>query len=614
MRPTKRLLLAIGFSVIFLTLMLPGFTVWGQSQAKDLTINYIAPPVPDQASQTNEVRAYVSVLDADGKPITGLPREAFNVSLFGQPVKEVELAASQDPMSVILLFDTSASMTGAPLAQAKDAAKEFINTLAPNDEVALYSFNLTVTNHTNGFTADKGAIKNLIGSSEIAVPKKDQWTCLYDALYDAANLAINRPQGRGAIIVLSDGGDIGPGKKQCSKHNVGDVVNKVHGALVPIYTIGLGNADLPTLQGLADQTGGRALVSPKPTDLAGTFKGLGDLLKEQYVLTFKTSQVGSGPLQVSLVNTPSAIDAKQMTLLPPPTPIPQPPSVEFEGSYQNADNKFVFTATLKSNANSGAAITDARWYVDNVQQSVISSTQPAAVLAFSVLDSAGKCLVGERALRIEATDAKGYKGEKSGTFTITDNMCPSPSLLSTPSPRTSSIPLYLIPIAGVALLALVGVVLVMRRQSKATIVYSENLSDKTEEAASDLNMVVARLRLIGGLQAVGGKSEFSMSTDAFKIGRGDTNDLNLDDSKASRKHAEIRYNSQTRAFTVHDLGSSNGTKVNGEFFKATSKPLSNGAHLEIGRATILFEATGGRPGGSGGTTDEDRTEMTDEEI
>jgi VWFA-related protein len=609
MQSTKRLLLTIGFSVIFLALMLPGLTAWGQSEAKDLIINYVAPPVPNQASQTNEIRAYVSLLDAAGKPISGLTVDAFDISLFGQPVKNAQLAGSQDPMSVIVLLDTSGSMSGTPLDQAKTAAKQFIDTLGVNDEVALYSFNLTVTNHTGGFTPDKGAIKNLIGSSEIAVPKKDQWTCLYDALYEAGNLAIKRLQGRGAIIVLSDGGDIGPGKKQCSTHNLGDVVKKANGTLVPIYTIGLGNADLTTLQALADQTGGHALISPKPENLAGAFADLGALLKEQYVLEFKTGQVGSGPLQVSLAANPgSVLDVKQITILPPPTPVPLPPTVEFEGSYQNATNAFVFTATLKPNPTSNAEIADARWYVDNVQQGVITDT--AAALSFSVVDSAGKCLVGDHALRIEATDAKAYKGEQSGTFTIDDAMCPK-VVGGVKAPPTNVLP-YLIGIGSVALLALVGVVFVMRKQSKAPVVYGENLSDKTEEAASDLNMVVAHLRLIGGLRSAEGKSEFSMSTDAFKIGRGDNNDLNLDDSKASRKHAEIRYNPQTRAFTIHDLGSSNGTKVNGEFFKATGKPLANGAHLEIGRATILFEATGER-GVSGGTTDEDRTEMTDED-
>ncbi|MEI8258395.1 MAG: efflux RND transporter permease subunit, partial [Deltaproteobacteria bacterium] len=50
---------------------------------------------------------------------------------------------------------------------------------------------------------------------------------------------------------------------------------------------------------------------------------------------------------------------------------------------------------------------------------------------------------------------------------------------------------------GVALLALGGVVFVMRRQSKAPVVYGENLSDKTEEAPSEVGLV-ARLRLLGG--------------------------------------------------------------------------------------------------------------------
>ena len=614
MRPFMRVLAVVGLTFMALAVFAPQMLVWGQAGSQDLIINYVAPPVPNQAAQNNEVRAYFSVLNAGRQQVLGLTKDAFGVSLFGQPITAFDLSQPKDPMAIILVIDTSGSMSGEPLKQAIAAAKQFIDTLGDQDEVAVFSFNQkgSVTNHTQGFksTQNKGAINinNLIGA--LVVPTEDGWTCLYNALYDAVTLAVKRPQDRGAIVVLSDGADIGADKKQCSTHNVGDVVDKAQTTRLPIYAIGLGQADQTTLDKFAAGTGGQALVSPKPTDLTQKFADIGHLLKDQYRLVFTTDQSGSGALQISLNSDPKAVDAEQITLLtppPPPTSIPQPPAVDFEGRYQSASNAFVFTVTLRSNPASNAKITDARWYVDNGQQGVISDTQAPAVLVYNVVDSAGTCRLkpNPHELRIEVTDEKGLKGEKSGTFAIAEDMCPI-------TPPPPSVLPYLIGIAGVALLALAGVVFIMRRQSKATVVYGENLSDKTEEAPSEVGLV-ARLRLMGGSQTADGKTELTMTTDTFRIGRDTDSELCLAEKKVSRKHAEIHFNPVTRTFTLFDRNSTGGTRVNDKFIKAGSEVLTNNATIVVGSANILFEVVRGGEltGDSTGsaTEDDDRTEM-----
>ncbi len=73
------------------------------------------------------------------------------------------------------------------------------------------------------------------------------------------------------------------------------------------------------------------------------------------------------------------------------------------------------------------------------------------------------------------------------------------------------------------------------------------------------------------------------------IGRSRECDIMLADSNVSRQHAEIKPGSQGR-WTVADLGSTNGVRVNGRGVPAgKGAPLSAGDHLTIGTVDATFE-------------------------
>jgi pSer/pThr/pTyr-binding forkhead associated (FHA) protein len=74
-------------------------------------------------------------------------------------------------------------------------------------------------------------------------------------------------------------------------------------------------------------------------------------------------------------------------------------------------------------------------------------------------------------------------------------------------------------------------------------------------------------------------------SDAVVIGRAGT-DLVLDDPEVSRRHAEIR--DRGGHFEIEDLGSRNGTRVNGEPVDRITS-LANGAHIRIGRTDLVLE-------------------------
>jgi pSer/pThr/pTyr-binding forkhead associated (FHA) protein len=84
----------------------------------------------------------------------------------------------------------------------------------------------------------------------------------------------------------------------------------------------------------------------------------------------------------------------------------------------------------------------------------------------------------------------------------------------------------------------------------------------------------------------GGEQEYEISKAEITVGRGETNDIVLQDTKASRMHARFEFN-ENGEVEVLDLGSTNGVKVNGvRVEKAVLKPEDV---VVIGDSQIHFE-------------------------
>src|SRR5258708_4364072 len=71
-----------------------------------------------------------------------------------------------------------------------------------------------------------------------------------------------------------------------------------------------------------------------------------------------------------------------------------------------------------------------------------------------------------------------------------------------------------------------------------------------------------------------------------RLGRGDANDLVLDAESVSRNHALV-YSSDAGVYHINDLGSSNGTFVNGSRVSAPT-PLEDGDSITIGTCELRF--------------------------
>ena len=81
-------------------------------------------------------------------------------------------------------------------------------------------------------------------------------------------------------------------------------------------------------------------------------------------------------------------------------------------------------------------------------------------------------------------------------------------------------------------------------------------------------------------------ARFEIELEALTVGRDSTNGIQLHDTEVSRRHAELRRNG--RELTITDLGSSNGTFVNGH--RVESHALASGDQLQVGSTLLLYTA------------------------
>ena len=144
-------------------------------------------------------------------------------------------------------------------------------------------------------------------------------------------------------------------------------------------------------------------------------------------------------------------------------------------------------------------------------------------------------------------------------------------------------------LAGIALIALALILHQMNRRSKPAPTPAPDA--RTQKMARHPTVVSA----VGwGKLTVAGGPAQARSLDlihpSLTIGRSASNDLMLPDNRVSRQHALIEQ--RAGGAVVTDLGSSNGTFVNGEQVQS-SYPLQAGATIRVGNTELVFHPAGG---------------------
>jgi hypothetical protein len=112
-----------------------------------------------------------------------------------------------------------------------------------------------------------------------------------------------------------------------------------------------------------------------------------------------------------------------------------------------------------------------------------------------------------------------------------------------------------------------------------------DIGAETDVSTSDLEPGTALLVAVRGPNR---GARFLLDRDLITVGRHPESDIFLDDITVSRRHAEFRRNDG--AFWLHDVGSLNGTYVNGE--RTDERQLETGDEVQVGKFKLVAYVAG----------------------
>ncbi|WP_321419992.1 VWA domain-containing protein [uncultured Methanomethylovorans sp.] len=178
------------------------------------------------------------------------------------------------PLDVVLVIDRSGSMAGTPIADAKEAAKEFVDNLVSNSKVGIVSFSTTCTVN-RGMTSLNVYNNKLLVDTSISSLSASGYTAMGYGMANASSLLINngRSESRKVMIVLTDGvTNRGSDPK--------DLIPVANANGITIYTIGLGDVDESLLDYIASETGGKYYYAPDSSQLRSVYNAIAQELSD----------------------------------------------------------------------------------------------------------------------------------------------------------------------------------------------------------------------------------------------------------------------------------------------------------------------------------------------
>ena len=148
------------------------------------------------------INVAVTVVDANGRFVSGLRQEDFVVYEDGAEQTVTHFSNERVPVSLGLVVDTSGSMVGQKWSHAQSALNRFVlDLLGDSDEVFLYQFS-TDPYLLEGWTTDRIRVSRAMRRIN---PRGG--TAMYDALAEAVPLADEGQNRKKAIVLISDGND-----------------------------------------------------------------------------------------------------------------------------------------------------------------------------------------------------------------------------------------------------------------------------------------------------------------------------------------------------------------------------------------------------------------------
>jgi Ca-activated chloride channel family protein len=285
-------------------------------QGQELTL-----PSRQLTRQPGYSQVTVTIVDQQGRYVTGLQKGDFKLYIDGQP-RPIEFFRQDlnTPVSVGILVDTSGSMEP-KLMQARTAITEFVNNLNSRDDVFLFAFS-SQPFLLQPFTTDHQAV---IGRLSLLYAQGE--TAIFDTIIDGLLMVRHGRWDKKALLVVTDGQD------NASEQNLRQVIAYARQMGVLFYSIGIGNSnvdassigfgplglgliaqdavDARTLEMLSNETGAKTYLLRTIGDgaaMRADCAAISQELREQYTVGFLASDPGRGGYRDLRVDVPTRPD------------------------------------------------------------------------------------------------------------------------------------------------------------------------------------------------------------------------------------------------------------------------------------------------------------------
>ena len=221
-----------------------------------------------------------TVLDKDGRFVSGLRRADFRVFEDGQEQKLTTFTAEETPFAAAILLDTSGSMESR-MTLGRSAAIRFLDGLRDEDVAAVYTFN-TKIEQWRDFSPGRDLPARVYGLHTRT------FTALNDAVLRAADDLAKCPEKRRAIVVLSDGGE------NYSRASADKALDHATQSGATIYAVNMSEPGVSRdtgaaaiLRNLAEKSGGRYVASPGGQEMRDALASVVEELGHQYTLGYR---------------------------------------------------------------------------------------------------------------------------------------------------------------------------------------------------------------------------------------------------------------------------------------------------------------------------------------
>ena len=591
---------------VLLTLLIFSSTNGWVSAQEGALIVVIDDIVVDQYDAYGTIQLHVTVRHPQGGAVTELGPEAFTVAIDDKAYVPTQAQIEDSaPVSLAVVLELYQTMRGEPFDQAKTAIGRLFTTKPPRDRVAFFGVRPDVDPDSDAidevyerdFTNDGGAVNNFVQST-VELVTTGNGTPLYDSLIRAIRFTGREPVGRNAIVVITDGGDVG------SRYTSETVIDAAEELKVPVYSIGYtANNRLKDqfLNELAKRTGGRYQDTP---DAASFDQFLDDVrhdMAQHYRLSVEPEPLESGRrilearVEAGGLNGSHSrhfdIETGSATATPPPPtttpeplPVPAPQDTPIPTAPGVTPTPTAGPVATKESIDTGGTI------VDTIQDNpAIVAAIAGGLLLFFVILIVIAVLLGRRKRQPEQAwepepDASAPSFYQYDTVSEPGDL--QASAPSSPTAGPNVVAGTEVAPAGPA----VGTAPDAGFQPPAPMPGQQGYPPQAPPASADGTMIIERgpkmTRQAMLIERQRPENKYDLTKPSVNLGRAASNDITVDNATISRQHAIIKLDQDD--FRIYDLGSSNGTFVNDQRI-VEPIVLQDGDIVRLGDMAFIFK-------------------------